>query len=66
MESYGGSITFQYFSIAFAVFLFIHLTIQWLLTKFFGPFGKKSTHEQVTAHTENFKQEFESIDEDVK
>lgn len=48
MENFGGSKAFQYFSIVFILFFFLHVLIQWILTRIFGPFGKKSTHEPVT------------------
>lgn len=48
LENYGGSKAFQYYSIAFVLFFLLHVTIQWILTKVFGPFGKKSIHEPVT------------------
>lgn len=57
MENYGGSIAFRYYSIAFVIFLFLHITIQAILTKIFGPSGKKSIHEPVNDEevTEGFK-----------
>jgi hypothetical protein len=48
MEKYGGSKAFQFFSIAFVLFFFLHVIVQWILTKLFGPYGKKSSHEPVT------------------
>lgn len=62
MENYGGSIAFRYYSIAFVIFLFLHITIQAILTKIFGPSGKKSIHEPVNdgSHDEEVTEGFKS------
>lgn len=56
MENYGGSKAFEYYSYAFVIFFLLHISIQWILTQLFGPFGKKSIHESIAA---------DSIDEDL-
>jgi hypothetical protein len=47
MDWYGGSLTFRYYSIAFAVFFAFHVIVQWLLTRIYGPYGKTGTHEEI-------------------
>lgn len=47
MSYFDGSVVFRYFSYAFMIFLIIHVVVQGIITKLFGPFGKKSTHEPV-------------------
>lgn len=51
MAAYGGSLTFRYFSFAFVIFLCIHASIQALLNKIFGPFGKRSAQPAIIANT---------------
>lgn len=61
MDNYGGSIAFRYYSIAFVIFLLLHMAIQGILTKLFGPSGKKSINEPTNVDgsldedTEGFK-----------
>lgn len=43
MENLQGSMTFRIFSIGAFAFFGLHVVVQWLLTKFTGPYGKKST-----------------------
>lgn len=43
MERFQGSTTFRIFSFGAFAFFGIHVMVQWLLTKFTGPYGKKST-----------------------
>lgn len=66
MENYGGSIAFRYFSIAFVIFLIIHITIQAILTKIFGPSGKKSIHEPVHDSLDEDTEGFKSNENNLK
>lgn len=43
MERLQGSATFRIFSYGAFLFFALHVMVQWLLTKFTGPYGKKST-----------------------
>lgn len=43
MTSLNGSTTFRIFSFGAFFFCGLHVLVQWLLTKFTGPYGKKST-----------------------
>lgn len=42
MESVQGSQTFRIFSYGAFIFFALHVSVQWLLTKIDGPYGKKS------------------------
>lgn len=64
MASYGGSLTFRAYSIAFTVFFIFHLAIQWILTKIYGPYGKK--HENIEEITDSKDEPYDINQEEVK
>ena len=43
MQNLKGSATFRIFSYGAFLFFGIHVLVQWLLEKFTGPYGKKSS-----------------------
>ena len=56
MDQYGGSLTFRFYALAFAVFFVCHLIIQWVLERIYGPHGKKKSEVEAIADDkdENF------------